>query len=54
MNKMQDGKTVLDTGTTSGIGLSLATKFYDNGFKVFGTGRFPEQHANKLPFELLD
>ncbi len=44
-------QTVLVTGATSGIGLMIANKLHDNGFKVFGTGRHPDKH--NLPFELL-
>ncbi len=44
-------QTVLVTGATSGIGLMIANKLHENGFKVFGTGRHPDKH--KVPFELL-
>ena len=44
-------QTVLVTGATSGIGLMIANKLHENGFKVFGTGRYPEKH--NVPFELL-
>ena len=30
-------KTVLITGTSRGIGAAIAKKFFDNGYKVFGT-----------------
>ena len=46
-------RTVLITGATSGIGLSIANKLYASGFTVFGTSRFPEQHQHKVAFELL-
>ena len=45
--------TVLITGATSGIGLTIATALYENGFTVFGTSRFPEKHQIKVPFRLL-
>ena len=46
-------RTVLITGATSGIGLSIANKLVKSGFNVFGTSRFPEQHQHKVAFELL-
>lgn len=46
-------QTVLITGATSGIGLSIADKLVDNGYKVYGTSRFPEKHQYKVNFELL-
>src|ERR1017187_1477875 len=50
---MANQQTVLITGATSGIGLLIAKKLHDNGFKVFGTGRYPDKHKDKVPFELL-
>ncbi|HEY2582172.1 MAG TPA: SDR family NAD(P)-dependent oxidoreductase [Mucilaginibacter sp.] len=51
---MENRQTVLITGATSGIGLSIAIRLYSEGFKVFGTSRFPERYAGKFPFELLE
>jgi short-subunit dehydrogenase len=48
---MANQRTVLVTGATSGIGLIIANKLHDKGFKVFGTGRHPDKH--KVAFELL-
>ena len=45
--------SVLVTGATSGIGLTIATKLHENGFSVFGTSRSPEKHQPNLPFPLL-
>jgi len=47
------GKTVLVTGASSGIGLLVAGKLHENGYKVIGTSRSPEKHQAKLPFKLL-
>lgn len=51
---MKNLQTVFITGATTGIGLSIANKLYGNGFKVFGTTRFPDKYVNKFPFELLE
>lgn len=46
-------KTILITGASSGFGLLLAKKLYQQGFNVIGTSREPEKYAGKVPFKLL-
>ena len=46
-------QTVLITGATSGIGLSIANKLHYQRFKVYGTSRIPDKHQHKVNFELL-
>lgn len=46
-------QTVLITGATSGIGLTIANQLHKSGFRVFGTSRSPDQHRANVPFELL-
>lgn len=46
-------KTVLITGATSGIGLTIANKLHQSGVKVFGTSRSPEKYQHQVAFELL-
>lgn len=50
---MENKKTILVTGASSGIGLFIATRLHESGFRVIGTSRNPEKYANKLPFKLL-
>ncbi len=47
-------QTVLLTGATSGIGLCIANKLHENGFKVYGTSRFPDKYQSKVAFQLLE
>jgi len=47
-------RTVLITGATSGIGLSIANLLHDNGFKVYGTSRTPGNNQKSFPFEILE
>jgi short-subunit dehydrogenase len=47
-------RTVLITGATSGIGLSIANLLHDNGFKVYGTSRKPGNNQKSFPFEILE
>jgi short-subunit dehydrogenase len=46
-------QTILVTGASSGFGLLIANKLYENGFNVIGTSRNPEIHQTKVPFKLL-
>jgi NAD(P)-dependent dehydrogenase (short-subunit alcohol dehydrogenase family) len=46
-------QTVIITGATSGIGLTIANRLHNNGFKVYGTSRLPDKHTDKVDFELL-
>ncbi|GLU57340.1 SDR family oxidoreductase [Dyadobacter frigoris] len=47
-------QTVLITGATSGIGLTIANKLHANGYKVYGTSRNPDQYQHKVKFKLLE
>jgi len=47
-------QTVLITGASSGIGLSIANELNDHGFRVFGTCRDPAKHRETVPFEMLE
>jgi len=47
-------RTVLITGATSGIGLSIANLLHDNGFKVYGTSRTPGNNQKNFQFEILE
>jgi short-subunit dehydrogenase len=46
-------QTILITGASSGFGLLIANKLYENGYTVIGTSRNPGKHHTKLPFSLL-
>ena len=46
-------QTILITGATSGIGLTIAQSLQDKGYNVFGTSRSPEKYSKKFSFELL-
>jgi NAD(P)-dependent dehydrogenase (short-subunit alcohol dehydrogenase family) len=46
--------TVLITGATSGIGLSIANLLHNNGFKVYGTSRTSGNNQKSFPFEILE
>jgi short-subunit dehydrogenase len=46
-------QTILVTGASSGFGLLIANKLYENGYHVIGTSRNPEKYQAKLPFKLL-
>jgi len=46
-------QTVLITGASSGFGLLIANKLYENGYTVIGTSRNPGKYQSKLPFSLL-
>jgi len=58
---MHNDKTVLVTGASSGIGLAIAKRFLELGFKVYGTARNPEktdpttiQGINMLSLDITD
>lgn len=51
-NKMLKGKNVIVTGSTSGIGLSIATCFADNGANVMLNGLGSDNDIEKLLAEL--
>lgn len=46
-------ETVLITGATSGIGLTIANLLHQQGYTVFGTSRSPEKYQHQVPFALL-
>jgi short-subunit dehydrogenase len=45
-------KTVLITGGSTGIGKSIGEYLQENGYKVYGTSRFPEKYTESK-FELI-
>jgi NAD(P)-dependent dehydrogenase (short-subunit alcohol dehydrogenase family) len=47
-------QTVLVTGATSGIGLTIANHLHKNGYRVLGTSRSPGRQQGQFPFELLE
>lgn len=46
-------QTVLVTGASSGFGLLIANRLYENGYLVIGTSRNPDKYKAQLPFKLL-
>ena len=46
-------QTILIAGATSGIGLRIANILHNDGFKVYGTSRFPDKHKDMVSFDLL-
>ena len=46
-------QTILVTGASSGIGLSIANRLHESGYNVIGTSRSPEKYQSKIQFKLL-
>ena len=46
-------QTILITGASSGIGLSIANRLHESGYNVIGTSRNPEKYQSKIQFKLL-
>jgi short-subunit dehydrogenase len=46
-------QTILVTGASSGIGLFIANKLYENGHNVIGTSRNPQKYQSRVQFKLL-
>jgi short-subunit dehydrogenase len=46
-------QTILVTGASSGIGLLIASKLHESGYRVIGTSRNPGKNQSDLPFKLL-
>lgn len=46
-------KNILVTGASSGFGLLIANKLYQNGYDIIGTSRNPEKYTQVVPFKLI-
>lgn len=46
-------KNILVTGASSGFGLLIANKLYQQGYNVIGTSRNPENLKSVLPFKMI-